>query len=208
MEDRRAREARRARENRAEARARKLCQLCPPKRRRPARPGKSTCVECSAGKSQSDREVLREQTRLGLCARGRCPNPRTAGSLCAEHAKEKRNYPSHGTNTTVERRAAENLCRDGCGRSAFKSSRCEECSEVEAVKAEQRRADRVAAGLCYRCGKNKAPPNKGCRTCVKKRRSKADRRKTPVPTALRRCGACGEVGHRKSARRCPKWSRR
>lgn len=206
METRRERLARLARESRADARAKKLCQLCPKKRRRPARPGRSTCAECAATNAKRQRNDLMEQKRSGRCAKYRCPNPREVGSLCAEHDRKKKAYPSNGTNVTVRRRAAENLCREGCGRSAYDKLRCPECSTSEAEKTKVRKAERIAAGLCYRCGRNKAPPNKGCRACVKKRRASGpDRRRSPAPLSLRRCGACGGFGHRKSARRCPNW---
>lgn len=206
MESRRERVARHARESRADARAKKLCQLCPKKRRHPVRPGKSTCFECAAANAKRQRRVILEQKQKGLCAKYRCPNPRGTGSLCAEHDRTRRSYPSNGRNVTVKRRRAENLCREGCGNSAFDKTQCSECSELGATKAILRREERIAAGLCYRCGKNKAPPNKGCRSCVRERRvGRHDRRSTPVPRALRRCGACGEYGHRKSSRACPKW---
>ncbi len=202
---RRERQAKRAKARRDEARAQKLCQLCSPGKRRPVRPNRSTCVECARATAKRQREGIKLQTKLGRCAKPKCPNPRTVGALCENHDKLRKTYPSHGKNVTVTTRLAKNLCQEGCGRSAFDRRRCLPCSENEAEKAQQRKAERIAAGLCYRCGKKKAPPNKGCSTCVKKRRSPGDRRKTPPPIALVRCGACGDLGHRKSARRCPRW---
>ena len=205
---RREREAARARTQRREAAAKGLCISCPPRRRRSARPGKKTCVDCAKRSRTYDRKSLKAAQKAGLC--GRCRKvPREVGALCKGCDERVKSYPSHGTNVTRERRADENLCANGCGGSAFDRKLCLDCAGDENAKDRARREERIAQGLCYRCGKRPAPPHKGCSTCVKGRRSMGARRLAPrCPEHKKRCGVCGALGHRRSSRKCPKWVRR
>jgi hypothetical protein len=194
----------RARAKRAEARRLGLCQMCPLARRRSARPGRSTCEDCAKDVLRRQRARSRRLAKDGLC--DRCGLlPRTIGVLCKGCDDRRRSLPSRGVNVTTARRRKERLCRDGCGASAFAGLRCKDCAKIETEKQKARRAERVANGLCYRCGRHPAPAGRGCKSCVTSRRSKRDRRTTPAPLFALRCGACGGHGHKKSARRCPLW---
>lgn len=189
---------------RKDARQKGLCQLCPKQHQRPARPGRSTCIECAAGVLRAQRKRLKRLHAAGLCARN-CGRKRTHGIYCEEHYQHRQTLPSAGRNVTHERRVKANLCRNGCGRSAFKGTRCKECAEEEAAARKTAAIERVEEGLCYRCGRCPAPEGESCIQCKQKRRSKHDGRRSPTPLALLRCGACGELGHKKSARRCRLW---
>lgn len=193
------------RARRATARKLGLCQLCPRRRQRSARPGRSTCEECAKEVLRRQRKRSRRLREAGLC--DRCGElPRTDGIWCAGCAKHMRSLPSHGRHVTHERRRQERLCRTGCGRSAFAGTRCKECAREEADAHKARRDERIARGLCYRCGKAPAPAGQGCERCINRRRSRRPKQ-VPMPIALLRCGACGRPGHKKSARRCPLWKR-
>ena len=157
---RREREAARARTQRREAAAKGLCISCPPRRRRSARPGKKTCVDCAKRSRTYDRTSLKAAQKAGRC--GRCRKvPREVGALCKGCDERVKSYPSHGTNVTRERRADENLCANGCGGSAFDRKLCLDCAGDENAKDRARREERIAQGLCYRCGKRPAPPRAG-----------------------------------------------
>ena len=165
VERKRLTNARFGRKKRAKARAAKLCQNCPLGRRRSARPGKSTCEDCAARQRKAQRQSRRERLAAKLCVDCGLV-PFTAGTLCADCDARRRARPSYGRNATRQRRREERLCRGGCGRSAYRTLCCAECTAIEAEKAQVRRAERIAQGLCYRCGRHPAPANKGCPTCV------------------------------------------
>ncbi len=188
------------------AKKRWKCQTC---FRRPVPPGKTVCAICTRAKSRQERRRMVERHAAGLCMRCGLVPATVRDRLCEDCEVKRTTAPSYGTNATTERRAAENLCRD-CGVvSCLDKTRCAGCREIMAAKQKQRAEERIAAGRCYRCGKRPAPkkdPRSACSSCRRKRLVPADRRKTPPPKSLKRCGACGGQGHRRSDAACPLWS--
>ena len=205
------------RRKRKAAKKRWKCQTC---FRRPVPSGKTVCAICTRTKSRQEKRRMTERHAAGLCMRCGLVPATVRDRLCAGCEWKRTSAPSYGTNVTVERRQAENLCRD-CGvESALDKSRCEGCRQTMADKQKQRAEDRIAAGRCYRCGKRPAPKReqrRACSVCRRKRQVRTDRRKTPPAKAHRPASRAphtpqgspppqGGEGVRKTRKRVKRWN--
>ena len=180
----------------AEARRRGICTRCPVYKKEPALPGRSLCWRHATLARRYNRDRYKRRLKAGVCDRcGRAP--REVGIYCVSCAERRKKLPSNNTHAGRDRNVRQNLCADGCGRSAYKGTRCLDCAELARQKQRQRVQKRIDAGLCTKCGKVRVRvPGTSCTKCRKKRRVSNPKN----PTAIR-CGACGG-DHRCTSPRC------
>lgn len=183
--------------HRADAKRLGLCYQCPLSRKNKAIPGKVLCQECATKMRNYRLRIYKSRIKSGLC--GKCGiRPRAEHTLCVEcSSSEKKRGPFR--HVTRSKLLKQNICTNpGCGKSAFKGYLCVECAKEAAMQQQRRRLDRVAAGLCGRCGLVKVKvPGTSCAQCRKKRRVSDPKN----PGAIR-CSKCG-ANHRCSSPKCP-----
>ena len=158
LEVRRALDLERYHRRTAERRARGLCLKCG---KQPPAPGRSRCEPCAAKKRPADRERFQRRSAERL-ARGLCPKcgkqPPAAGLSFCEPCTEKRNRASRA--------------RDARLRAEGKPRRDPDKVRIyERKRTRREAATRIAQGLCTRCGKAQAAPDRvSCEPCLEIRR--------------------------------------
>ena len=221
IEARRARDLERWHRRAAERTALGLCPRCG---KRPPEPERSQCGPCAEKRNRASRTrdarlraagiPRRDPDRANAYERERSRRERAAreaAGICTACGAAPAAPDRVRCEPCLEKRRASDRAKYAAGKAAglpYGGSNIEAKRRSARARSKKRQKERIAAGLCIRCGAH--PPAEGGSTCqsCRDRRQAAERQQYQERRAARLCTRCGGGGDRRSVALYPMRHRR